>query len=63
MCHTGPRSKGKKMIFSSQDVLNPDAPKKEMADALSAGKMPPKGRPRPSAEDLDVIQKWLAGVK
>jgi hypothetical protein len=59
MCHTGPRAKGKVQIFTGPGTLNPDAPKQEMGEMLASGKMPPKGRPRPSAEDLAAIQNWL----
>lgn len=64
-CHTAPMVKGKTTIFVSQGVYNPDAPKKEMAEALAGGKMPPKrpGAPQPSADDLAAIQEWLKGAK
>jgi flagellar basal body-associated protein FliL len=61
MCHTGPRSKGKVQIFTGPGALNPAAPKDKMAEAVAAGKMPPKQRPRPSPEDLGAMQGWLGG--
>jgi hypothetical protein len=58
-CHTGERSKGKTMIFSSDGVLNPNAPKAEIAKALAEGKMPPKTEQRrPSADDLAAVNAW-----
>src|SRR5262249_26843679 len=61
-CQTGAMSKGKTMIFSSQGVLTPNAPKKEMAEAVAAGKMP-KNRPRLSPDDAATLQDWLTATR
>jgi hypothetical protein len=58
-CHTGARSKGKVQIFLSPGVLNPHAPKKEMGDAVAAGKMPPPKAPQPGGSDLAKLKSWL----
>jgi hypothetical protein len=62
MCHTGAMAK-KVQIFSSPGVLNPEVPKDRLAQALAAGKMPPRNRPRPGAEDMQALQEWLNGAK
>jgi hypothetical protein len=62
-CHTGATAKKKVAIFSSEGVLNPDVPKDKLSEVLASGKMPPKNRPRPSAEDMSALQSWLSGAK
>ena len=36
---------------------------KRISKALADGKMPPKGQPRPSQDDMTAIQNWAKGVK
>jgi hypothetical protein len=63
-CHTGRNAKGKPnpiVIFTNPGVLNPNAPKRDMEEAISGGKMPPPAKPRPSQQDLAAIQTWLNG--
>lgn len=61
-CHTGARSKGKTQIFTAEGVLNSAAPKEKMAAAVAEGKMPPRMRPRPSGEDLALLQQYFNGA-
>jgi hypothetical protein len=65
MCHTGPKSKGRPqvVIFNGPGVVNANAPKELMAEAINSGKMPPPNRPRPSAQDLAALKAWLGGGK
>jgi hypothetical protein len=60
-CHTGPRARGKTMIFNQDGSLNASVSKDAISQALAEGKMPPKNRPRPSQDDLTALQNWLKG--
>jgi hypothetical protein len=60
-CHTGARSKGKNIMFNDDGSLSPNINKDAIAKAIAEGKMPPKGRPRPSDDDTAAIQAWLKG--
>lgn len=62
-CHTGARAKGKVQIFLSPGVPNPNAPRKEMAEAVGAGKMPPRKGPQPNPGDLAKLKDWLDSGK
>jgi hypothetical protein len=63
MCHTGTTAKKRVQIFTSEGVLNPDVQKDKLSEVLANGKMPPRNRPRPSADDMQALQNWLSGTK
>jgi hypothetical protein len=62
-CHTGASAKKNVRIFASEGVLNADVQKDKLSEVLASGKMPPRNRPRPSAEDMQALQDWLNGAK
>ena len=62
-CHTGARAKGKNMMFNEGGTFNTNASKEAISKALADGKMPPKGQPALSADDLATLQNWLKGAK
>jgi hypothetical protein len=62
-CHTGARAKGKNMMFNEGGTFNQNVSKDAISKALAEGKMPPKGQPPLSADDLATIQNWLKGAK
>lgn len=58
-CHTGPKSKGKFVIFVQNDILNLDLDKKLVYEVVKEGFMPPSNtRFRVKPEELEIIRLW-----
>src|SRR4029077_5187050 len=48
--------------YTSANLLSQDRDESEkILKKLQAGEMPPKGLPRPSAEELKVVTAWIEG--
>lgn len=61
-CHTGPGSKGEVVIFSQQNILNPDAPFNTMLREVSQGRMPPRSSNHTlTQQEFQAISAWLEG--
>lgn len=61
-CHTGPGSKGGAVIFSQQNVLNPDAPFRTMLGEIQSGRMPPRSSNYAlTADEYQAVTAWLEG--
>ncbi len=61
-CHTGPKHKGNFQIESlSQDFSDRKNVEQWVAvlEQLKAGDMPPEERPRPPAQHVDAVVKWI----
>src|SRR6185437_13817601 len=63
-CHAGPKHKGDFQI----EMLSQDFSGKSnrllwvaVMEHLKAGTMPPKGRPRPPAQDVNILVDWISG--
>jgi hypothetical protein len=59
-CHSGPEAKGK-LAFDQEPAkltANPEVWRKAL-QMLRAGMMPPKGKPRPTAEQLKAVENWV----
>lgn len=61
-CHSGPNPKGKFALAS----LTPDFADKanrerwlSVAEQIDSGTMPPEGKPRPAAQDLAAVARWV----
>jgi len=61
-CHSGPNPKGKFALAS----LTPDFADKanrerwlSVAEQIDSGTMPPEGKPRPAAQDLAAVARWI----
>ena len=57
-CHSGAGAKGK-VNFDADDVSGNLEVWSKALRMLRAGMMPPKGKPRPSAEQFAEIEKWV----
>jgi hypothetical protein len=64
-CHSGARARGRVVLEGFTDdasALQKRAVWERVSDALRSGDMPPAGRPRPTADELDRINGWLDKV-
>ena len=61
-CHTGFGSKGEAMIFSTGNILNPDAPFTSILKELKTKHMPPKNSGlQPTLHEVQSMVAWLEG--
>jgi hypothetical protein len=62
-CHSGPQAKGKIAFDQDPAALtgNTEVWLKAL-QMLRAGMMPPKGKPRPTAEQLKAVEDWVKGT-
>lgn len=61
-CHTGSGSKSDMVIFSQQDVFNPEAPFGSMLKQIEQGRMPPKDSQwQPTQEEKTAMVAFLKG--
>jgi mono/diheme cytochrome c family protein len=61
-CHTGQRSKGDSIIFTSPGQFNQNAPWAAMKKAVEEGKMPPPRSPNKlTPEEATAIRTWIVG--
>lgn len=61
-CHTGSGSKGDMVMFTQQDVFNPDAPFGSMLKEIERQHMPPKSSQwQPTPEERNVMVAFLKG--
>jgi hypothetical protein len=64
-CHGGAKPKGRLALDKFTDdasVLKKRSIWEQVADNLRSGDMPPPGKPRPSAAELDTLNNWLDAV-
>jgi len=64
-CHGPTKPKGGVALTAFTDetsVLKKRSVWEQVADILRSGDMPPPGKPRPSADELDTINAWLDAV-
>ena len=59
-CHSGPGAKGK-INFDAEGLSENREVWRKVLQMLRAGMMPPKGKPRPTAEQLSAIENWVKG--
>jgi hypothetical protein len=60
-CHSAKTASGGLSIHALPSTVEADREKwARILKRLEAGEMPPKGRPRPSAEDLRQVTQWIA---
>lgn len=57
MCHTGEKSKGNFVIFSTPGKVSPTFDSHAAWDAIVDGRMPPKERPRIKTADKEILRR------
>jgi len=60
-CHSGPGAKGR-INFQAEGVAGDIEVWSKALRMVRAGMMPPKGKPRPTAEQLGDVEKWVKGT-
>jgi hypothetical protein len=60
-CHSGRTAKGK-VAFDADGVAGNHEVWEKALRMLRAGMMPPKGKPRPTREQVAAVEKWIKGT-
>src|SRR5262249_11735026 len=63
-CHRGAGARGSVALDTLHGAADPRERRlwERVADALRSGAMPPAGKPRPAAGELDTLNAWLDAV-
>src|SRR5690348_10402273 len=57
-CHSGPEGKGK-VAFDKDDLAGDPELWQRAIKMLRSGMMPPKGKPRPTADQVARLEDWV----